>query len=239
MPALPVRWWRALQRLQAADAPRVVVRPAWPTGTRWVVVGVFLLVLGVTDVLLHDGQWARLIGRASVSEENSRLKAELAVASADVNTSGSRLRIEQTAQAGLESQLHALEVENGRLRQELAFFETLMSGDARAGELSVRRAEILRDGVPDAVHFRALLVRGGKHEQDFVGQLQAIPTVTLGGRQQTLPVAEIGEAASLKFRYYQRLDGVVQLPAGAVLRSLQLRVLENGAVRTTYVLNPG
>ena len=62
-------------------------------------------------------------------------------------------------------------------------------------------------------------------------------TVSLqqGGRPWILqlPDATIPDAgpAPLSFRHYQRVEGVFELPEGAVVRSVQVKIQANGEVR--------
>src|SRR5260370_12470263 len=63
---------------------------------------------------------------ARLRESMSRLESEAARLRSIANASESRLKIEQTAQAQLASQVKTLADENNRLKDDLAFFENLV-----------------------------------------------------------------------------------------------------------------
>ncbi len=41
----------------------------------------------------------------------------------------------------------------------------------------------------------------------------------------------------LEFKYYQRMEGVLTVPEGAVIKAVQARVLEKGKVRVQQSIN--
>jgi len=66
---------------------------------------------------------------ARLRESMARLESEAAMLRSIANASESRLKIEQTAQTQLASQVKALEDENNRLKEDLAFFENLVPSE--------------------------------------------------------------------------------------------------------------
>ena len=85
------------------------------------------------------------------------------------------------------------------------------------------------------LRYRVLLSQGAKAAKDFVGQIQFVLNGLRDGAatQVTLPEAAAANdrAYALSFRMFQRLEGVIDVPEGVSVRNVQLRVLENGAVR--------
>ncbi|MCC7060228.1 MAG: hypothetical protein IT508_08345 [Burkholderiaceae bacterium] len=164
------------------------------------------------------------------STERRRLAAILA-------TGDSGTRIDEVAAQRLAQQLKALEAENAELKADLAYFESLLpSGDER-GPVAVRRFDVRPDaGEPGRMRYRALLMQTGRSDRVFNGSLQVVVAATREGRSAgfTLP-AQGDEAArermKLSFRRLLRIEGYFDLPAGATVESVELRVLERGAVR--------
>ena len=104
--------------------------------------------------------------------------------------------------------------------------------------IAVRSLEVLPDTVPNQLRYRALVVQGGREERNFQGSLQIVMTLVSEGKPLTLVVPDPkgGEGKApdnmkLNFTRYLKVDGQVDIPAGAVLKTFQLRVLERGAVR--------
>lgn len=90
----------------------------------------------------------------------------------------------------------------------------------------------------DAWHYSLLLVRGGSPKDEFDGhvtlQVNVQPATPDGPPPRptivTLPDDQPGTAPALKlkFKYYQRLEGTIGVPAGAQLRSVTVRAFESG-----------
>lgn len=148
-----------------------------------------------------------------------------------------QIRIERSAQQQLAAQVKALEIENGKLKDDLAFFESLLPVDKAAGGISIRRLAADVAG-PNQLRYRLVVMRGGKSEQDFTGTLQLAVTVVQNGKSAIIIFPEASnrdpadtEKFHLAFKRYQRVEGLLTLPDGAAMKSLQVRVFEKGQLR--------
>jgi hypothetical protein len=99
--------------------------------------------------------------------------------------------------------------------------------------LSIRRlkVELLP---PNQLRYRLLIMRRGNAAQDFKGSLSLSLAVNQAGKPAVLSFPgkeDKVEPFQLEFRRYQRIEGILTLPEGVQLRSVQARVLENGKVR--------
>lgn len=186
-------------------------------------------------------------GNAPAKEQLSELKqrveqldSEREKLSSTANSADSEINIERSTQKQLASEVQALTAENNKLKEDLAFFENLIP--AAGGPEGVRIGAFKADASSKTqIQYRLLVMQGGKNIQDFVGELQFLLTVVEGGKTVTLtlPEAKNDEAAKLKlsFKYYQRLDGTLAIPEGAVLKTLQARILDKGQLRTFQSIN--
>lgn len=176
--------------------------------------------------------------KASLELTTLRTERERHVAS--ITAAESQLNIERSAQKQMASQLRNLEMENARLKEDIAFFESLMPGSIKTQGVAIRRmqAKLL---APEQLQYRLLVMQGGKAAKDFDGSLQLSVTVVQNGRSAiiTFPDGKSSEINNFRlgFRHYQRLEGVLTLPSGVVVQSMQARVLEKGLVRIQQTLN--
>lgn len=241
---------RRVRQTFGISAPRMAVRThlSW----RWRVPALLALLLVIGGMWWWGFDFGQLLGgfnRSAVAEkearleenltatkeENARLRAKAAELESDLN-------VTRGAQATLSRQALDLQSENTQMKEELAFLRTLFSESGKPGTVSIQRlaAERERD---DIYHFSMLVVRGGKPDDDFTGQLALLANVAVGGHTSilTLPDDQPETAATLnlRFKYYQRIDGTFRVPAGGQLKSLQARVLEPGQTtpRATRSLN--
>lgn len=194
----------------------------------------------------------------ALSDETDQIRADArqAMSERDRQTAlavqlDNQLKVDRAAQEQMQSQLKALENENARLKEDLAFFESLLPTPANAKGVVIRsfRLQALNESdrdpgresnrkpgqEPMALRYRLLVQQSGRPERDFVGAVSLTVSLQQGGRPWVLqlPDSTIPEAGPppLSFRHYQRVEGTFELPEGAVVRSVQVKIQSNGEVR--------
>jgi hypothetical protein len=215
----------------------------WPL--RVAIIG-FMVVIGTAVVMwTYDLSRSAAIGgpdRQQLMETLDELGAERDRLSSAVNASESRLNMERAAQRQLAAQVRSLEAENIRLKEDLAFFESLLPANTGAPGVAIRRLKVDVIG-PNQLRYRLLVMQGGKASNHFVGSLQLVVTVVQEGKSAMIifPEGNSGEAERVRFklgfRHYQHLDGILTLPEGSVVKSVQARVLEKGQIRAQQSVN--
>ncbi|MFC0349522.1 DUF6776 family protein [Undibacterium danionis] len=164
---------------------------------------------------------------ASLTAERDKLQAAAA-------TIDSQQNIEKSIQKQLTDQINTLTAENNRIKDDLAFFESLMPSANRPQGITLQKTKIELTG-PNQLRYRALVMQGGKVVRDFSGEMHISLTLVQEGKpvMMEFPDPKSGEAAKLKlsFKHYQRIEGQITLPEGAVVKSAQMTVLEKGELR--------
>jgi len=240
---LALKLRRLKSRLGWASAG-VTVRTAWPW--YWRVASVIFL----SSISLALAGWIYDAGRTFsgfAGEENARdvkvlrervssLEQELAAARATADTSVSQLQIEKTTQDRLTQQVKRIEDDNVRLKADLAMFENFLGSDAGQANLSISRfqVEAQREGGKYAYHL--LVTQHGKDKgREFKGRLQF---AILGRREGQTVMIDYPEkdgvdfaGFSVNFKYFARLDGILRIPASVAVSSVEVRLVENGAIR--------
>jgi hypothetical protein len=220
------------------SAPRMAVRTHLAWYWRWL--GIML----VASVSLALAAWIYDAGRRfagyersqieqeldSLRETSHKLEGETARLRAIADASESRLKIEQTAQGQLAVQAKALEEENTRLKENLAFFENLVTaGD----KMSIHRFTVERYALPGEYRYRLLILQGGKRDRAFQGSLQLVVSVQEGASNVMMVFPreseEAGTGYKLNFKHFYRAEGSFRVPPAAQVRSVQVRVLESGS----------
>lgn len=235
-------------RRWSISAPRMTIRTQLP----WPLKAVFLaIVVGVGGAI---AMWGYDLGRsltgfnpganreqlASYKEQLERLSSERDQLSTTANGAESQLNIQRSAEKQLAAQVKALEGDNAKLKEDLAFFESLLPVNTNSQGVSIRRlkAEIV---APNQLRYRLLIMQGGKGEHDFVGNLQLTVTVLQGGKSAMMIFPETAstdtEKFKLGFKHYQRIEGVLTLPEGATMKTVQARILERGQIRAQQSAN--
>lgn len=238
--SLRMKLW---MRRMSISAPRMTIKTQMPWYWR-LTLAIVVVVVGGAGAL-----WTYDLGRslaginpgvtrkqvAELKDELEKLRAERDQYSTTVNSAESQLNIEKAAQKQLVTQVKTLESENTKLKEDLAFFESLLPADTRSLGVSIRRlkAEIV---APNQLRYRLLIMQGGKGVKDFSGNLQLVVTVIQGGKSAMMifPDGKMndGDKFKLAFKHYQRVEGVLTLPDGVIMKAVQARVFQNGQIRT-------
>jgi hypothetical protein len=237
------RWFRH----RFVSAPKMTIKTALPWPLKLAILGIALGLAAATAIWAYDqGRGFAGFGPASAGEDRGGLHDEIQALilerdlfSSQVNAAESQLNIERSAQKQLAEQVKILLAENAHLKENLAFFESLLPADTGSG-VSIRRltAEIIG---PNQLRYRLLVMQGGKGSRDFVGDLQLNVTVVQAGKNAMIVFpqgnAEEGNKLKLSFKHYQRVEGILSLPDGAVVKMIQARVLEKGQIRAQQSAN--
>lgn len=178
---------------------------------------------------------------SQLRERVGRMSEETGGLRASVNASESKLQIERTAQTHLARQVKALENENARLKEDLAFFENLIPSENRGNTLLINRFRAEPGALPGEFHYRLLLLQGGRRDKPFQGNLQLLVTLQQEGKNAiiTFPAEAEAQAYKINFKYFQRVEGTFRVAPGAHVKMVQVRVFESGSaqVRATQSFN--
>jgi hypothetical protein len=166
-----------------------------------------------------------------LTEANRQLEEENAALRKEIAAVERQLQIELSTQGNLSGQIQTLSEENALLKEDLAFFQTLMASGSEPGGISINRFRVEADALPGEYRFRLLVVQSKQRVREFHGRLQFVVDMEEAGRPTVVTIPAENDAAqayNLVFKFYQRVDGTFMLPPGAVVKRVQVRVLENG-----------
>ncbi|HYF20650.1 MAG TPA: DUF6776 family protein [Ramlibacter sp.] len=226
--------WKLLRRRLTISSPRVAVRSALPWPLRWALAAVVLgfcgaialwtFELGKDLAGLDSNDQAEL---ASLREEVARLRQDRDKVQSILNTSGSLITAERSAQERLAAQIRMLEAENRALRDDLGFFERLIPATGTEA-IAIRglQAEVLGG---TQLRWQVLVIQPSRNAPEFRGQLQLTVAGTLAGKPWSMELP--GGPHDLRLRQYRRLEGMSDLPQQAVVKTVSAKVVEGTATR--------
>ena len=230
---------RLLKRRLTVSAPRVSVRSALPWTVRWLLGAVLLGFSGALAL------WAFEFGKdiagldRNAKQELEQLRAEVQVLRTELgksqsisNTSESLLTAEKAAQEQLMLQIRQLETDNQALRSDLGFFERLIPGTG-SDALSIRGLQVERVA-EGQLKWQVLMIQAQKNAPDFKGLLEVAFAGTLDGKPWS--VAHAPAPQSVLIKNYLRQEGVVDVPAQAVVKTVTARILQGGVVKSVQML---
>ncbi len=218
-----VAWyWRALAMIAALSISLAVAAWIYDAGRR---------IAG-----FHSNESIREI--QSLRNDVIELDAELSKLRSVAGSGESSLLIERATQKQLSHHVKSLEMENAALKEDLAFFEGLMPASELGEEAGVKidRLRIEPEGRAGEHRFRMLVVNyGGRQAKEFKGSLQLLIKVQQAGKDAIIAVPPESEPTPQRFRFeikhFHRLEGAFSVPAGAHVKSVEARLLQDGVVR--------
>lgn len=227
--------FRLFHRRLTISSPRMSVRSALPWPLRWIA-GALMLGFSAAIAL-----WAFEFGKGiagldtNAKEELSLLRREAVSLRADrdkaqsiANTSDSLLTAEKAAQEKMMSQIRQLESDNRSLRDDLGFFEKLLpAGSAEVASIRSLQAEVLS---ATQLKWQVLVIQPVKNAPDFNGKLDLTLNGTQAGKPWSMTLS--GGPQVLQFKQYRRVEGVLDLPPQAVVKTVTAKVMEGTTVRS-------
>lgn len=231
--------FRLFRRRLTISSPRMAIRTSLPWPLRWALgammlgfsaaIALWTFELGVSIAGLDKDAKLEL---SRLREEVAALRAERDKSQSIANISGSLLTAEKAAQDKMVAQIRQLEADNRLLRDDLGFFEKLLpAGGAESAAIRGLQAEALTDM---QLKWQVLVIQPVKDAPVFNGKLELTFSGTLAGKPWTTSLP--GGAQLLQFKQYRRIEGVLDLPPLAVVKTVTAKVLEGTAVRSVQTI---
>jgi len=218
----------------------MIVRSHLPWPLRWAVLA---LVLGFSGAL---ALWSFEFGKelAGLGEdlrpqveqmrtELQTLRAERDRAQSLANSADSLLKAGQAAQDRLAQQLSQAEARAQSLQADLAFYERLLPAGDKPLQLRALQADVPATG---QLRYQMLVMQAGPKPALFNGRYDVVLVGELGGQawRMSLP----GGPRPFSVKQVVRVEGLIDHPTTAVLKTVQARVLDRqGNVLVSETLN--
>jgi hypothetical protein len=179
----------------------------------------------------RQGEAARALAR--LKDDVRQRDAEITELRTKLTAAERQMQIERATYGDLARQVKTLTGENAALREDLAFFQSLMVAGSKEDAISINRFRVQPEALPGEYRYRLLLVQTGQRVKDFQGTLQFVLNVEQDDRKFVLTLPPESEKHAkeyqVSFRFFQRVEGTFKVAPGAVVKSLQVRVFENGS----------
>lgn len=231
---------RALKQRFGISAPRVAVHAHVPWYWRWLgILSMAVLASAIGWFTFYPAAVVSGLGAAEngftseKSSDEARQQQELAELRTRAAVAERQLAIERATYEDLARQIRALTEQNAALKEDLAFFQTLMPAGGGTTGIMVDRFRLQREVLPGEYRYRLFLVQTGQRDKNFQGRLQFVINMIENERTTTLTVPAEPERDAreyrLDFKFFQRLEGTFKVNPNAVVKSLQVRVYEKGS----------
>jgi len=234
------QFFRTLRRKFGIAAPRVSMQTHVAWYWRWlgiIFLGAFVVGVGWTTydygmelAGFRQGEAASALAR--LKEEIQKREAANLEMRSQVASAQRQLQIDRATYGDLAKQVKTLSEENAALKEDLAFFQSLMASGGKELGLSINRFRVQPDALPGEYRYRLLLVQSGQRVKEFQGTLQFLVYLEQSDRKFVLTLPPDDQKSDreyqVNFKFFQRVDGTFKVAPGTTVKSLQVRVFENG-----------
>lgn len=230
---------KGIKRKFGVFAPQVSVRPHVPWYLRWLVISVLaVLVLLLCWVMFDAGRQFTSFDKNGINHEldqlsdfNDRLIVENEKLLTQVTGLQRQLQMDSTTRDNIAERIKVLEDKNTQLKEELVFFENLVSGKGKAaGNIFIYHFKLMQGQIPGEYRYKLVLLQGGEVNNEFQGKLAFTAHLWQDGKKVKLPLSDKDrpESFSLKFKFYHRVEEVFEVPPETVVEGLEVQIFENG-----------
>ncbi|MCR2746370.1 DUF6776 family protein [Limnobacter parvus] len=170
---------------------------------------------------------------AVLNDQLTELQATTRELQDEIARTNELVKLDKEALAKLSLLITNLESENARLKEDLAFFEGFIPGSLQ-GAISLKRLQVNKDTVPDQYRYKALVIQGSQRPEITLNVQVLIKLLNKEGSDViVLPNADSSNDPQYKIKLtrFSRVSGTFSLPEGSKLLSVEMRILDAGAIR--------
>lgn len=224
------QWQRALKRRFGITAPQVAVHTALPWYWR---VAWLLLVLAIGYVAAYWQFVARHVfamDRVAVQKLEDAQTLQVKVVRLE-----SQLQVATAAQSNLAKEMAAMQDENMRVKEDVAFYKSILNEVGTTGVPKIHSVKLSKGVRAGEYQYQILLVQSGRHDKVVQGGLQLVLSGMQDGKPVMQHVEPVGQQKGIKvnFKYYQRIEGSFNVPPQTTPQTLQVQYVAMGAAQST------
>lgn len=136
-------------------------------------------------------------------------------------------KVDTQSNQELVGNVKSLQQSKLELEEELAFYRKIMAPEKDQEGLTVDTFQITATEQKDEFHFRVTLIQAGKQAQYLKGNVDAFVSGILNGEEKEYNFRELGtfngKHFQFQFKYFQNLQGFIQIPQGFEAKTLRLK----------------
>lgn len=214
---------RFVRRHTGMTARRMAVRPH-PPWYRRLLLALMLLLAGYAF-----GYWQ--FGNTQAEASLNQLRSENTALQQSLVHMEQQSRVDRAAQRNLASQMAALQEEGMRLKEDVAFYNSILSDSNAKGEPKIHSVKLLRGARSGEYRYQILLMQSGRHDKPVQGTLRLLLQASQQGNTVSQPLNAAGQVqeSRISFKYYQRVEGSFVVPDTLVGQSVRVEFVLAGA----------
>lgn len=222
-------------------SPRVVIRPYIPWGLRLLAIFIFISLLlalswgmysfGNKSSNMNTSNSGKFINEELIAlyDPNTCLQDHTQERCAVLSKFARKLQMNNTVHDDLTKQIRSLGEENDHLKEELVYFQHLMTNDGdTASGISINRFNLTQGQSARQYRYTLLLTQGGQRPKDFQGNLKFLITLRQNSEKKVIALAssDSSKLFPVNFKHYKRIDKSFQVPENTIVENIQVQVFE-------------
>lgn len=219
---------------------RLMVVPYRPY-LRWVISFGVLAVIGVVGwgcYSIGNLKGFRVQGQAIA--ERDQLRAELQTRLSEADTLSQQVanlslasEVDQASSEGVRQEVIELKGEIAALQEDISFYRSLMAPNENQRGLTIGSVEVISTGAPRQYDFKVVVQQLATSHQLLNGSLNINIIGRENGVVQVIPIKDLSQQINvedirLRFKYFQSVEGLVELPFGFTPERIELMARSTG-----------
>lgn len=162
----------------------------------------------------------------SIQSELKKLRQLLSIAE-------KRSEIDRLATDNMRKKIAALRAEMAQQQEDITFYQQVMSGKKTQQRLKVDKVVIQPNLESNRYRYQLVLTQVGKRHPWVKGKADVAVVGLLKGKKASYSLKQLNDTLNnewlpFKFRYFQKLEGELQIPAGFQPEYVQVRLTSEG-----------
>ncbi|WP_226665089.1 DUF6776 family protein [Microbulbifer aggregans] len=214
------------RKVKGSKQYRMKVVPHRPFQGVFSVLGVSLLVLSTTAGAYFAGQYQLRKGLDQKTRQHEQAEKQLQALQDEIETLRVRaasaeqsVTISEQASESVRAELIAKDNKIAELNKEISFYRGIMAPNEGSDGVSIGRFSISEAGTPGRYQYKLLVQQSAARHQVVTGAVRFTIFGQLNGAEQRYALSDLSsqvESVSipLRFKYFQNIEGELQLPEG-------------------------
>ncbi|WP_295803415.1 DUF6776 family protein [uncultured Microbulbifer sp.] len=214
------------RKVKGSKQYRMKVVPHRPFFGAFSVMGVALLVLSTSAGAYYAGQYQlrkeldqETREHDQATEQLDKLRAENEALRVRAASAEQSVTINQQAGESVRAELVAKDNQIAELKQEISFYRGIMAPDEGSDGVSIGRFSISETSNAGRYQYKLLVQQSAARHQVVTGDVRFTIFGQLNGVETRYALADLSEQVEsehipLRFKYFQNIEGELQLPEG-------------------------
>lgn len=215
-----------VRKVKGSKQYRMKVVPHRPFFGAFSLLGVTMLVLSTTAGAYYAGQYQlrKELDQETRDHERAlgnldKLRAEIEALRVRAASAEQSVSINEQASESVRAELVAKDSQIAELKQEISFYRGIMAPDEGSDGVSIGRFSISEAANSGRYQYKLLVQQSAARHQVVTGAVRFTIYGQLNGVETRYALADLSEQVEsesipLRFKYFQNIEGELQLPEG-------------------------